>query len=164
MVKRYELSDAQWRRIEGLLPGKLGDPGRTAEDNRLFVNGVLWVLRSGVTCRSDMANGKASTPASPDGPRAASGNAYSTFSPKTARTNTSCSTLRWFVPTSRPRPEKGGPKPGSGAIQRRIDQQNPYACRCTWSAAAPHSHRRTSPRHRHRPGAAGGHRRRRRNC
>ncbi|HET7254492.1 MAG TPA: IS5 family transposase [Xanthobacteraceae bacterium] len=47
MVKRYELSDAQWRRIEGLLPGKLGDPGRTAEDNRLFVNGVLWVLRSG---------------------------------------------------------------------------------------------------------------------
>jgi transposase len=47
MVKRYELSDAQWRRIEGLLPGKLGDPGRTAEDNRLFINGVLWVLRSG---------------------------------------------------------------------------------------------------------------------
>ena len=47
MVKRYELSDAQWRRIEGLLPGKLGDPGRTAQDNRLFVNGVLWVLRSG---------------------------------------------------------------------------------------------------------------------
>jgi len=47
MIKRYELSDAQWRRIEGLLPGKPGDPGRTAEDNRLFVNGVLWVLRSG---------------------------------------------------------------------------------------------------------------------
>ena len=45
MIKRYELSDAQWRRIEGLLPGKLGDPGRTAEDNRLFVNGVLWVLQ-----------------------------------------------------------------------------------------------------------------------
>jgi transposase len=47
MVKRYELSEAQWRRIEDLLPGKPGDPGRTAEDNRLFVNGVLWVLRSG---------------------------------------------------------------------------------------------------------------------
>src|SRR3954453_10096903 len=155
MVKRYELSDAQWRRIEDLLPGKPGDPGRTAEDNRLFVNGVLWVLRSGAHWH-DLPEryGKASTPASPDGPRAASGNAYSTFLPKTAKTNTSCSILRWFVPTSRPRPEKGGPKPGSGAIQRRIDQQNPYACRCTWSAAAPHSHRRTSPRHRHRPGAA----------
>jgi putative transposase len=47
MVQRYELSDAQWRRIEGLLPGKAGDPGRSGRDNRLFVNGVLWVLRSG---------------------------------------------------------------------------------------------------------------------
>lgn len=47
MVKRYELTDAQWRRIEGVLPGKAGDPGRTACDNRLFVDGVLWVLRSG---------------------------------------------------------------------------------------------------------------------
>ena len=47
MVKRYELTDAQWQRIEALLPGKVSDPGRTAGDNRLFVNGVLWVLRSG---------------------------------------------------------------------------------------------------------------------
>ena len=47
MVKRYELTDAQWQRIEALLPGKASDPGRTAGDNRLFVNGVLWVLRSG---------------------------------------------------------------------------------------------------------------------
>ena len=47
MVGRYELSDAQWQRIEGLLAGKAGDPGRTGRDNRLFVNGVLWVLRSG---------------------------------------------------------------------------------------------------------------------
>jgi putative transposase len=46
-VKRYELSDAQWARIAPLLPGKVTDPGRTAADNRLFVNGVLWVLRSG---------------------------------------------------------------------------------------------------------------------
>jgi putative transposase len=46
-VKRYELSEAQWERIAPLLPGKAGDPGRTAVDNRLFVNGVLWVLRSG---------------------------------------------------------------------------------------------------------------------
>ena len=47
MVKRYELSDGQWLRIEDLLPGKARDPGRTGGDNRLFVNGVLWVLRSG---------------------------------------------------------------------------------------------------------------------
>ena len=47
MVSRYELSDAQWGRIAGMLPGKAGGPGRTGADNRLFVNGVFWVLRSG---------------------------------------------------------------------------------------------------------------------
>jgi len=47
MAKRYELSNEQWRRIKDLLPGKKGDPGRNGEDNRLFVNAVLWVLRSG---------------------------------------------------------------------------------------------------------------------
>ena len=31
-VKRYELGDAQWLRIESLLPGKVTDPGR--EDQR----------------------------------------------------------------------------------------------------------------------------------
>jgi transposase len=47
MAQRYELSSEQWQRIESLLPGKAGDPGRSGRDNRLFVNGVLWVLRSG---------------------------------------------------------------------------------------------------------------------
>jgi transposase len=47
VAKRYELTEAQWTRILPLLPGKAGDPGRTAADNRLFVDGCLWVLRSG---------------------------------------------------------------------------------------------------------------------
>ena len=47
MTKRYELTPDQWRRIEDLLPGKPSDPGRSGVDNRQFVNGVLWVLRSG---------------------------------------------------------------------------------------------------------------------
>lgn len=50
-IKRYELSDAQWERIAPLLPGKVSDPGRTGVDNRLFLNGVLWVLRSGAHWR-----------------------------------------------------------------------------------------------------------------
>jgi transposase len=45
---RYELSEVQWRRLEPLLPGRLGTVGRPAEDNRRFVNGVLWVIRSGM--------------------------------------------------------------------------------------------------------------------
>ncbi len=47
MAKRYELTESQWQRIADLVPGEMRDPGRTAADNRLFVNGVLWVLRSG---------------------------------------------------------------------------------------------------------------------
>ncbi len=47
MASRYELSEAQWERIRGTLPRLLGHVGRTAADNRQFVNGVPWVLRSG---------------------------------------------------------------------------------------------------------------------
>ena len=46
-MKRYELSASQWRRIEHFLPGRPGSVGVTAKDNRNFVNGVLWTLRSG---------------------------------------------------------------------------------------------------------------------
>jgi len=48
MARRYELSDAQWEAIRDGLPGKAGDPGRTAEDNRRFVNAVLYVAKTGV--------------------------------------------------------------------------------------------------------------------
>jgi putative transposase len=47
MASRYELSEAQWLRLKDILPGRVEHVGRTAEDNRRFVNGVLWMLRSG---------------------------------------------------------------------------------------------------------------------
>lgn len=47
MAKRYELTDGQYKQVKDLLPGKVGDPGRSGADNRRFLNGVLWVLRSG---------------------------------------------------------------------------------------------------------------------
>jgi len=45
------LRDDQWERIAHLLPGKQGDRGRTAADNRLFVEAVLWMARSGAPWR-----------------------------------------------------------------------------------------------------------------
>lgn len=45
---RHELTDTQWEKIEPLLPGKKCDPGRTAFDNRLFVNAVVFVLKTGI--------------------------------------------------------------------------------------------------------------------
>ena len=50
-MRRYEISDENWHRIQHLLPGKPGDPGRTAENNRRFINAVLWVAPSGVPWR-----------------------------------------------------------------------------------------------------------------
>jgi transposase len=48
---RRELTDAQWRRIERLVPGKKGDRGRAGEDNRRFVDAVLWLARAGAPWR-----------------------------------------------------------------------------------------------------------------
>ena len=46
-MSRMWLSDDQFGRIAALLPGKASDPGRTAADNRLFVEAVLWIARTG---------------------------------------------------------------------------------------------------------------------
>lgn len=44
---RTLLSDAQWDRIKEWVPGKATDCGVTGRDNRLFVEAVLWVARTG---------------------------------------------------------------------------------------------------------------------
>ncbi|BCH20293.1 transposase [Mesorhizobium sp. L-8-3] len=48
---RMVLTDAQWERLAPLVPGKEGDPGRSGEDNRLFVEAVLWLVRAGAPWR-----------------------------------------------------------------------------------------------------------------
>jgi transposase len=51
MLRRHALTDDQWKRIQELLPGKAGDPGGTAQDNRLFVDAVFWIARTGAPWR-----------------------------------------------------------------------------------------------------------------
>ena len=46
-MRRFELTDEQYHRIAHLLPGKPEDPGATARDNRLFMDAVLWIARTG---------------------------------------------------------------------------------------------------------------------
>jgi len=50
-MRRHELTDAQWNLMKDHLPGKRSDPGRTAKDNRRFVDGVLWLARTGAPWR-----------------------------------------------------------------------------------------------------------------
>lgn len=50
-MSRYGLRNDQWERIAVLLPGKAGDVGVTAADNRLFVDAVLYRYRAGIPWR-----------------------------------------------------------------------------------------------------------------
>ena len=51
MQRRHAISDEQWVRIQGLLPGRVGTPGRPAQDNRRFVDAVLWIGKTGAPWR-----------------------------------------------------------------------------------------------------------------
>ena len=46
-MSRMTLKDEQWERIKDLLPGKASNCGVTAKNNRLFVEAVLWIARTG---------------------------------------------------------------------------------------------------------------------
>ena len=47
-MQRFALRDDQWLRIKDMLPGREGHVGGTAEDNRLFVDAVIYRYRTGI--------------------------------------------------------------------------------------------------------------------
>ena len=51
MGYRHEISDADWARVEHLLPGRPGQHGGLARDNRRFVDALLWIARTGAPWR-----------------------------------------------------------------------------------------------------------------
>jgi transposase len=51
MLRRHEISDEQWEMIHAFLPGQEGDAGATAKDNRLFVNAIMWIAKTGAPWR-----------------------------------------------------------------------------------------------------------------
>ena len=46
-MERLVLTDAQWAKMAPHCLGKPSDPGRSGGDNRLFVEAVLWIARTG---------------------------------------------------------------------------------------------------------------------
>lgn len=46
-MTRTILTDAQWALVAPHCLGKATDPGRTGSDARVFVEGVLWIARTG---------------------------------------------------------------------------------------------------------------------
>jgi len=50
-MRRHEISDEQYARIEPFLSGREGMPGVTGKDNRQFINGVIWIFKTGAPWR-----------------------------------------------------------------------------------------------------------------
>ena len=51
-LKQYELTKEQWERIKPLSPPEeTGKWGRPRKDNRIMLNGMLWIIRSGAQWR-----------------------------------------------------------------------------------------------------------------
>src|SRR3954452_193962 len=132
MVSRYELTEAQWTCIQDFLPGRKESVGRTAKDNRSFVNGVLWALRSGARW-SDLPEryGQYKTVHKRFTRWAVNGvwdrifrmltqdksNQYLMIDSTIVRAHQQAATGR----------KKGGPGPSFGAFPRRADDENPPA-------------------------------------
>jgi transposase len=51
MIRRHELTDEQWERLNPLLPPQKPRTGRPATDHRQIINGILWILRTGAPWR-----------------------------------------------------------------------------------------------------------------
>ena len=57
VIRRYELTDAEWESLSPFLPSAVTG-GRPREDDRRVLNGIIWKIRSGVPWRD--------VPAEPD--------------------------------------------------------------------------------------------------
>jgi transposase len=51
MPPRHAIKDADWERIKDLLPGQPGQHGKVAKNNRLFIEAVLWIAKTGAPWR-----------------------------------------------------------------------------------------------------------------
>ena len=70
--QRFVVTDDIWARLEPHLPGKKSDSGVTGKDNRLFLEAVLWRVRTGLpwrVCHRRSATGTACSAGFADGPK-----------------------------------------------------------------------------------------------
>lgn len=47
MLRRHEIKDHDWERIQDLLPPENTGEGRHSNPNRVMLNGMLWKVKTG---------------------------------------------------------------------------------------------------------------------
>lgn len=132
VAQRSELNDGQWAKISPLLPGKVGDPGRTGSDRRLFINDCLWILRSDAHWR-DLPEryGKWKTGHKRFSRWCHAGVWEQVFETLTADRDNQYRMIDSTIVRAHQQAAcgKGGQGSGVGAFPRRVDDQDPYAGR-----------------------------------
>lgn len=135
-MRRYALRDDQWSRIEHLLPGRPGSVGVTAADNRLFVEAVLFRYRAGIPWR-DLPERFGDWE-----------NVHRRFS-RWAKTGVWTWVFELLAEDADNEyamidstivrahqhsagAEKKRRRPGHRPFPRRLEHQDPHACRCSW--------------------------------
>lgn len=51
MLRRHEIEDQDWERIQHLLPPENTGEGRPSKPNRIMLNGMLWKVKTGAPWR-----------------------------------------------------------------------------------------------------------------
>jgi len=51
MLRRHEISDSEWEHIKDLLPPENTGEGRPSKSNRVILNGILWINKTGAPWR-----------------------------------------------------------------------------------------------------------------
>ena len=51
MLRRHEISDSEWERIKEVLPPENTGEGRPSKPNRIMLDGMLWISKTGAPWR-----------------------------------------------------------------------------------------------------------------
>src|SRR3954449_5899681 len=132
---RFMVGDAVWEKIAPLLPGKASDPGATAKDNRLFLEAVLWRVRTGVPWRDLPSDFGHWNSVFQRFRRWVKGGVFARVFECLSdepTSNTLWSTAPSSPPTKRRAVQRGDPEPGHRPLAWRSDDQDRRPCRCPW--------------------------------
>ena len=140
-MHRFVLTDAQWAKMEPLCLGKPTDPGRTGGDNRLFLEAVLWIARTGSPWRDlppTFGNWNTVFKRYRDWVQAGVSDGFLTPYRMIRTWSSPWSTRQSSKFTATRREQKGDQKSGHRQVEGRLDHQNPCADRRTWESGAVH--------------------------